>query len=84
MLRRVRLSNTGCFLQNVPRLILSVVSSELYTPTKTHPLTVCLADLREHAIFALRNLLHGNNENQLLVNDIQPMAEWDDNGILQR
>jgi ataxin-10 len=46
-------------------------------------LTVCLTDLREHAVFTLRNLLHGNTENQALVNEIQPMTEWDEEGMLQ-
>lgn len=42
-----------------------------------------LVDLREHAIFTLRNLLHGNLENQALVNEIQPLREWDESGLLQ-
>ncbi|KAI0788785.1 spinocerebellar ataxia type 10 protein domain-containing protein [Abortiporus biennis] len=52
-------------------------------------LNLCVIDernpyLREHAIFALRNLLNGNAENQTLVNDIQPIREWDERGELQR
>ena len=31
-----------------------------------------IPDLREHAIFALRNLLHNNPENQVVVNTFQP------------
>ena len=46
-------------------------------------LTVPLVDLREHAILALRNILHGNKDNQALVEEIQPMTEWDADGILQ-
>lgn len=46
-------------------------------------LTSYLADLREHAIFTLRNLLHGNSDNQALVNEIQPVNEWDADGMLQ-
>ncbi|KAI0077713.1 hypothetical protein K474DRAFT_1044426 [Panus rudis PR-1116 ss-1] len=38
--------------------------------------------LREHAIFTLRNLLEDNKENQALVNEIQPLREWDENGVL--
>ena len=30
-----------------------------------------LSDLREYAIFALRNLLHNNPENQAVVNTFQ-------------
>ena len=40
-------------------------------------------DLREHAIFALRNLLHGNIENQAVVDAIKPVGKWDDKKILQ-
>lgn len=43
-------------------------------------------DLREHAIFALRNLLHGNAANQAVVEAIQPLQNvgtWDENGVLQ-
>ncbi|KIP08818.1 hypothetical protein PHLGIDRAFT_68694, partial [Phlebiopsis gigantea 11061_1 CR5-6] len=52
-------------------------------------MNLCVIDernpyLREHAILALRNLLHRNKENQMLVNEIQPIAEWDDDGMLQR
>ncbi|KAI0084463.1 spinocerebellar ataxia type 10 protein domain-containing protein [Irpex rosettiformis] len=45
-------------------------------------LNLCVMDdrnpyLREHAIFALRNLLHGNLENQALVKEIQPLEDWE-------
>lgn len=33
---------------------------------------LCFLDLREHAIFTLRNLLEGNLENQKVVNDLRP------------
>lgn len=51
-------------------------------------MNMCVIDernpfLREHAILALRNLLYGNKENQALVDEIKPMHEWDDNGMLQ-
>lgn len=42
-----------------------------------------LPDLREHAIFALRNLLDGNLENQAVVNAIQPVGRYDENKVLQ-
>jgi hypothetical protein len=42
-----------------------------------------LLDLREHALFALRNLLERNKENQAIVEEMKPMAEWDDNGVLR-
>ena len=41
-------------------------------------------DLREHAIFTLHNLLEGNEENQNVVNSIQPSERWDQDGMLQR
>jgi ataxin-10 len=37
-------------------------------------------DLREHAIFTLRNLLKDNQENQSVVYSIQP---WDENDLLK-
>ena len=40
-------------------------------------------DLREHALFTLRNVLHGNAENQAIVDAIKPMGSWDENGILR-
>jgi ataxin-10 len=39
--------------------------------------------IREHAIFTLRNLLKDNPDNQLVVAEIQPMGEWDSQGVLQ-
>ncbi|KAF5352890.1 hypothetical protein D9757_012091 [Collybiopsis confluens] len=39
--------------------------------------------LREHAIFALHNLLKDNPANQAVVEEIKPMGKWDDNGILR-
>ncbi|KAH9915726.1 spinocerebellar ataxia type 10 protein domain-containing protein [Fomitopsis serialis] len=38
---------------------------------------------KEHAILALRNLLHGNKANQDAVREIQPVARWDERGVLQ-
>ncbi|KAI0320888.1 spinocerebellar ataxia type 10 protein domain-containing protein [Amylostereum chailletii] len=51
-------------------------------------LNLCVVDernpyLREHAIFALRNLLHRNAENQAAVEAIKPMGTWDEEGILR-
>lgn len=42
-----------------------------------------VTDLREHAIFALHNLLKGNPENQAIVQEIQPTGQWDGNGVLK-
>lgn len=39
--------------------------------------TDCGLDLREHAIFTLRNLLHENKENQAVVEELKPMGTWD-------
>ena len=41
------------------------------------------ADLREHAILTLHNLLEGNLENQGVVDSIKPTASWDESGMLQ-
>lgn len=41
------------------------------------------ADLREHAIFALSNLLLWNRKNQEVVDNIKPMGRWDQDGIMQ-
>ncbi|KAI0708877.1 spinocerebellar ataxia type 10 protein domain-containing protein [Cerioporus squamosus] len=51
-------------------------------------MNLCVVDdynpyLREHAIFALRNILDGNLENQAVVNAIQPVGRWDENKVLQ-
>ncbi|KAH8093304.1 spinocerebellar ataxia type 10 protein domain-containing protein [Cristinia sonorae] len=51
-------------------------------------LNLCVVDernpyLREHAIFTLRNLLDGNAENQAVVDEIQPIRDWDVDGELQ-
>jgi ataxin-10 len=40
-------------------------------------------DLREHAIFTLRNLLENNRENQQFVHSLKPSQEWDDDGTLK-
>ncbi|KZV72208.1 hypothetical protein PENSPDRAFT_742856 [Peniophora sp. CONT] len=45
-------------------------------------LNLCVVDernpyLREHAIFALRNLLHENKENQAVVEELKPVGTWD-------
>lgn len=42
-------------------------SSQALTPRN------CFPDLREHAVFALRNLLEGNPENQRVVDQIRPL-----------
>lgn len=41
------------------------------------------SDLREHALFTLRNLLHNNLENQAVVDGIKPVGTWDENGVLR-
>lgn len=41
-----------------------------------------MVDIREHALFALRNLLYKNVENQEIVKDMEPMGRWDENGML--
>ncbi|KAI0060979.1 hypothetical protein BV25DRAFT_1806517 [Artomyces pyxidatus] len=51
-------------------------------------LNLCVVDernpyLREHAIFALRNLLHANAENQAVVDAIKPMGTWGEDGVLR-
>jgi ataxin-10 len=51
-------------------------------------MNLCVVDernpyLREHALFALRNILEGNEENQALVRRIEPLGRWDENGQLQ-
>lgn len=51
-------------------------------------MNLCVTDernpyLREHALFALRNLLLGNEENQAVVEAIKPMGSWDKNGVLR-
>ncbi|CAE6484263.1 unnamed protein product [Rhizoctonia solani] len=38
--------------------------------------------IREHALFALRNLLYKNPENQQIVQEMEPMGRIDENGIL--
>ena len=45
----------------------TVLPSQPLTPDNRFP------DLREHAIFALRNLLEGNPENQRVVDEIRPL-----------
>ena len=40
-------------------------------------------DLREHAIFALRNILAGNLENQAVVEAIRPVGRWDEDKVLR-
>lgn len=39
--------------------------------------------MREHALFALRNILEKNSENQKVVQELEPMGKWDDEGMLQ-
>ncbi|TFY56661.1 hypothetical protein EVJ58_g7503 [Rhodofomes roseus] len=51
-------------------------------------MNLCVVDdrnpyMKEHAILALRNLLHGNKTNQDVVREIQPVAKWDERGVLQ-
>lgn len=51
-------------------------------------MNLCVVDernpyLREHAIFALHNLLEGNAENQAIVDSIKPTASWNEDGQLR-
>ncbi|KAI0820362.1 spinocerebellar ataxia type 10 protein domain-containing protein [Trametes gibbosa] len=51
-------------------------------------MNLCVVDdynpyLREHAIFALRNLLHKNEENQAVVDAIKPVGKWDEEKVLR-
>ncbi|KAJ3935187.1 MAG: spinocerebellar ataxia type 10 protein domain-containing protein [Lentinula lateritia] len=51
-------------------------------------LNLCVIDernpyLREHAIFALHNLLKDNPANQAVVEEIKPTGQWDENGVLK-
>jgi len=51
-------------------------------------LNLCVVDernpyLREHALFTLRNLLIGNDENQKIVAELEPMGVWTENGELK-
>ncbi|KAI0629173.1 spinocerebellar ataxia type 10 protein domain-containing protein [Trametes polyzona] len=51
-------------------------------------MNLCVVDdynpyLREHAIFALRNLLHKNAENQAVVDAIKPVGKWDEEKVLR-
>lgn len=41
-----------------------------------------MTDLREHALFTLRNLLQDNPQNQAVVDEFKPMVEWDNEGNL--
>lgn len=40
-------------------------------------------DLREHAIFALRNLLQNNSDNQAIVENLKPLRDFDVDGVLR-
>ncbi|KAI0725847.1 spinocerebellar ataxia type 10 protein domain-containing protein [Fomitopsis betulina] len=51
-------------------------------------MNLCVIDdrnpyMKEHAILALRNLLHVNSVSQEVVKEIQPVARWDERGVLQ-
>ncbi|KAF8329547.1 spinocerebellar ataxia type 10 protein domain-containing protein [Cantharellus anzutake] len=51
-------------------------------------LNLCVVDernpyLREHALFTLRNLLAGNDENQKIVAELEPMGVWSEDGELK-
>ncbi|KAJ4473682.1 spinocerebellar ataxia type 10 protein domain-containing protein [Lentinula aciculospora] len=51
-------------------------------------MNLCVIDernpyLREHAIFALHNLLKENPANQAVVEKIKPAGQWDENGVLK-
>ncbi|KAH9852057.1 spinocerebellar ataxia type 10 protein domain-containing protein [Lenzites betulinus] len=51
-------------------------------------MNLCVVDdynpyLREHAIFALRNILHDNRENQAVVDAIKPVGKWDEEKVLR-
>ena len=44
---------------------------------------IWIIDLREHAIFALRNLLQDNVENQRVVQEFKPLRDFDKDGVLR-
>ncbi|KAL0580613.1 hypothetical protein V5O48_001438 [Marasmius crinis-equi] len=51
-------------------------------------MNLCVVDernpyLREHAIFTLHSLLKDNPANQAVVEEIRPMGQWDENGVLR-
>ncbi|KAJ8094654.1 hypothetical protein PM082_010660 [Marasmius tenuissimus] len=51
-------------------------------------MNLCVVDernpyLREHAVFTLHNLLKNNPANQAVVEEIKPMGQWDENGVLK-
>ena len=46
-------------------------------------MTEIAVDLREHAILALHNLLKDNPANQAVVEEIKPMGQWDEYGVLR-
>ena len=56
-----------------PLLCFSPFHLGLTVPPKALTPHNCFPDLREHAIFALHNLLKGNAENQSLVDQIRPL-----------
>lgn len=39
--------------------------------------------MREHALFALNNVLQGNLENQAAVAELKPTGTWDSEGMLR-
>jgi hypothetical protein len=45
---------------------------------------IARTDLREHAIFALRNLLHNNPDNQAIVQELEPYRDFDVDGVLRK
>ncbi|KAG8917212.1 hypothetical protein FRC02_003275 [Tulasnella sp. 418] len=51
-------------------------------------MSLCVIDernpyLREHALFALRNIIHRNDKNKKEVAEIRPLKDWDVEGVLQ-
>jgi hypothetical protein len=43
--------------------------------------TASTADLREHALLALNSILKGNFENQEVVRGLDPVGNWDSEGV---
>ena len=67
-----------------PRTVWSGRGLELYLGREANEGSMWLfPDMREHAIFALRNLLFGNAENQAVVEEVKPIGRWDEDKVLR-
>jgi hypothetical protein len=60
---------------------MSEIHVSVWTTRKTN-LTI-RTDLREHSIFALRNCLQDNLENQQVVREVKPLRDFDKDGVLR-